>query len=392
MYSLEEVKAYVMQEDVKFIRLAFCDILGRQKNISIMPQELDRAFSGGVCFDASAVYGLPREKSDLVLQPDPSTLTILPWRPHTGKVARMFCDITYSDGTAFEYNGRNLLKTAVAEAQQMGFTFHFGTEFEFYLFNLDEHGMPTKIPYDNAGYMDVYPLDRGENVRREICLTLYDMGVMPESSHHEEGPSQHEVAFKYTTPLIAADNAVTAKSVIETVASRNGLYADFSPKPLTYESGSGLHINLSIVSADEKDHTDNMIAGLLAHIKELTLFLNSTENSYERLGKKKAPEYIAWAPESRTPLIRIPAAGGIYKRIELRSPDATLNPYIAYALIIYAALDGIKKNMSAGNPIQGNACTDIQRLPQSLEEARTAAENSMFLKNLLPPDFIHFYH
>lgn len=396
MYSYDEVMTFVEEEDVKFIRLAFCDIHGKQKNISIMPNQLKKAFSDGISFDASAVDGFGDiVKSDLFLHPDPSTLTILPWRPSHGRVVRMFCDIKYPDGRHYENDCRYILKRATEEAAKKGISCFFGSELEFYLFKTDENGEPTKEPFDHAGYMDIAPDDKGENVRREICFTLLDMGISPESSHHEEGPGQNEIDFRYSGALNAADNAITFKSVIHTVARRNGLFADFSPKPLLHESGNGMHINISLRSEDGRDYTDNFMAGILAHIVEMTAFLNPTEDSYKRLGEHKAPKYVTWSPENRSQLIRIPAEKGEYKRIELRSPDPCANPYIAYALLIYAGLDGIEKNLKPSEPLNVNLYTAgaeitdrLTNLPDTLAKARAAAANSEFIKRILPDGFI----
>ena len=229
MYRYDEVMTYCQEEDVKFIRLAFCDLAGNQKNIAIMPTELGRAFEYGISFDASAIQGFGDEtKSDLFLFPDPSTLSVLPWRPTQGRVVRMFCEIQNPDGTPFQRDSRFLLKKAIARAKKMDVACYFGAEFEFYLFQTDENGFPTKAPFDHAGYMDIAPEDRGENVRRDICLTLSDMGIRPEGSHHEEGPGQNEIDFRYSDALSAADNAVTFKSVAQNIAMQNGLYACFS--------------------------------------------------------------------------------------------------------------------------------------------------------------------
>lgn len=396
MYSYSEVMTFVEEEDVKFIRLAFCDVHGRQKNISIMPSELKRAFEDGVSFDSSAIAGFGDVvHSDLFLHPDPSTLSVLPWRPSNGRVVRMFCDIKYPDGRQYENDGRYILRKAVAKATDMGITCYFGSEFEFYLFNTDENGEKTDRPFDNAGYMDIAPDDKGENVRREICFTLLDMGIMPESSHHEEGPGQNEIDFRYGGAMTAANNAVTFKSVVKTIAKRNGLYADFSPKPLLHQSGNGMHINVSVKSNDGIDHTDSFMAGILEHITEMTAFLNPTEESYKRLGEDKAPKYVTWSPENRSQLIRIPAAKKEYSRIELRSPDPCANPYIAYALIIYAGLDGVKRKLKAPNPVNidlYNAPSDItdglKGLPDTLEKARKEALNSEFIKSILPEEYL----
>lgn len=238
-YTPEEVVQFVQEENVQFIRLAFCNIYGKQHNVAIMPSELKRAFEYGIAIDASAIDGFGGEiRSDLLLHPDASTLIQLPWRPEQGKVVRMFCDISYPDGRSFERDARGLLKKAIADATERGISFAFGAEMEFYLFKVDEYGEPTKIPYDRAGYMDIAPDDKGENIRREICLMLEQLGIQPESSHHESGPGQNEIDFRYSDPLTAADNAITFHTVVRTVAAQNGLCADFSPKPLAEWDGN----------------------------------------------------------------------------------------------------------------------------------------------------------
>lgn len=398
-YSAQEVLQYVLEEDVKFIRLAFCDVFGKQKNISIMPDELERAFGYGIAIDASAIAGFGGEvHSDLFLHPDPSTLTVLPWRPEHGRVVRMLCDVSYPDGSPFENDTRRILKQAVKAAEDMGCKFAFGSEMEFYLFKLDESGNPTDIPYDNAGYMDIAPDDKGENVRREICLTLEQMGIKPEGSHHEEGPGQNEIDFRYSSALTAADNASTFNTVVKTIASVNGLKADFSPKPLKNEPGSGLHINISVHSDDGSDLMPYIIAGILEKISDITIFLNHSEQSYQRLGKDKAPKYITWSSENRSQLVRVPAAVGEYRRVELRSSDPTANPYIAFALLIYAGLYGIENKLSLPEAADINLFTADKEtlkkykiLPQSLEEAAKTAKNSDFVKQNLPQSLIETY-
>lgn len=398
IYTAREVYDFVRQEDVKFIRLAFCDVNGKQKNISIMPDELPRAFSDGISFDASAIKGFGDEVgSDLLLFPVPSTLNILPWRSSHGNVIRMFCSMKYPDGTQFEKDSRMILQRAVDAAAAKGVSVQFGAEFEFYLFNTDEKGMPTDEPFDRAGYMDVAPEDRGENARREICLTLLEMGIKPESSHHEEGPGQNEIDFRYSDAMTSADNAMNFMTVVKAAAQRNGIYADFSPKPLPGESGNGLHINMSVKTADGEDHTNAFMAGILTHIKEMTAFLNPTEDSYKRLGEKKAPKYITWSPENRSQLIRIPAAKGEYRRIELRSPDPTANPYIAYALLITAGLDGIERELIAPEAVNVNlykadssVTEPFDRLPASLDEAIAVAESSDFVRGVIGMNITDF--
>ena len=390
-YSINEVKQFVKEEDVKFIRLAFCDIYGKQKNISIMPGELDRAFNYGIAFDASAVDGFGGDvHSDLMLRPDPSTLSVLPWRPEHGRVVRMFCDVLYPDGTQFECDVRSMLRKAEDMAKKDGISFVFGNEMEFYLFKTDDDGKALNEPYDNAGYMDIAPEDKGENVRREICLTLEQMGIIPESSHHEEGPGQNEIDFRYSSPLTAADDAVTFKAAVKTVAARNGLYADFSPKPLEGKPGSGMHINISVKGRDE-NLLPYVLSGMLDRISEMTVFLNPSEQSFKRFGSQKAPLYITWSSENRSQLIRIPAAFGEYTRAELRSPDPGANPYIAYTLLIYAGLMGIKEHKELPPPADINlysaSAEQLKRyhtLPRSLSEARQKALKSEFISKYLP--------
>ena len=396
LYTEEDVFSYVETEDVKFIRLVFCDISGRQKNISIMPQELKRAFSQGISFDASAVTGFgDTAESDLFLFPIPSTLAVLPWRPSRGKVVRMFCRICYPDGRPFPLDCRALLSKAIREARELGLSVQIGAEFEFYLFKTDADGNPTTQPFDHAGYMDMAPEDKGENVRREICLTLESMGILPESSHHEEGPGQNEIDFRYSDALSAADNAMHFKTVVKTAALRNGLYADFSPKPIPDAAGNGMHINMSVKCDDGRDRSDAFMAGVLAHVREITAFLNPTEDSYRRLGEYKAPRYITWSPENRSQLIRIPAAKGEYQRIELRSPDPMANPYLAYALLIHAGLDGIRRDLRSPQPVNENLYTapesltsQLEQLPSSLEEARQLARSSAFVASVLPKQML----
>lgn len=397
-YSKDEVMQYIEEEDVKFIRMAFCDVYGRQKNISVMPQELDRAFDYGIAFDASAVPGFGGEvHSDLFLHPDPSTISVLPWRPEHGRVVRMYCSIKRPDGSLFEGDTRSILKAAADDAAKSGMDFAFGPEMEFYLFKRDENGEPTNEPYDRAGYMDIAPEDKGENVRREICLTLEQMGVLPESSHHEEGPGQNEIDFRYSDPLKAADDCLTFRAVVNTIAARNGLYADFSPKPLEGCPGNGMHINFSAKSSG-RDVMPHIISGILDRICEMTLFLNTSDASYRRFGNSKAPGYVTWSPENRSQLVRIPAADGEYRRAELRSPDPLCNPYIAFALMIRASLDGIERGLKLPEAADVNLFTSpdsvtgkYKALPKSLCEAANAAKGSDFIAKCLPESVIKAY-
>ncbi len=391
-YTPDEVMEYVAEEDVKFLRMAFCDIYGRQRNAAIMAGELPRAFRYGIAFDASAVEGFHMDvRSDLFLRPDAATLKELPWRPQHGRVAHMFCDIVHPDGHPFAGDTRRLLRTAVEDAAKLGCTFRFGTEMEFYLFRLDPEGNKTKIPFDQAGYMEVAPEDKGENVRRDICLTLERMGICPESSHHESGPGQNEIDFRYADPVTAADNAILFRSVVKTVAAQNGLWADFSPRPLPDHDGNGMHINVSASRNGTELDPRQLIPGLLCRIREMTRFLDPSESSYARLGLDKAPAYVSWSEENRSQLLRVPAAEGEYRRIELRAPDANANPYLAFTLIIRACLEGLEKGLPLPEPVEldllrADAATvsKFEKLPTSLAEAAAIARESDFIRKYVP--------
>lgn len=401
-YTPEEIIQFIMEEDVKFIRLAFCDIFGNQKNISIMPTEIDRAFETGIAIDASAIQGFGHLlHSDMFLHPDPSTISILPWRPEHGRVVRMFCTLSYPDGKPFLSDSRTVLINSIKKAQEAGYEFTFGSEIEFYLFKKDENGNKTDIPYDNATYMDIAPSDRGENVRREICLNLEQMGIQPESSHHEEGPGQNEIDFRFSDPLSAADNAITFKNVVNTAAFKNGLYADFSPKPLKNQSGNGMHINISVHKKNEKaldiEALHSVTEGILQKIEDITFFLNTTSASYERLGSAKAPKFISWSQQNRSQLIRVPAASGEYKRIELRSPDPCCNPYLAFALIIEAGLYGIKNNLKLRKEedinffeADSSVTKNFKTLPATLNQAKEKALKSDFVSSVIPKEIMDF--
>ena len=408
-YAVREVLQFIKENDVKFIRLAFCDLFGTQKNISIMPNELERAFKEGVSFDASVIKGFADvSKSDLLLFPDPTTLSVLPWRPQQGRVVRFFCDIRTPEKEKFIYDSRDILRNTIKKCITKGYTPYIGTECEFYLFKTDEEGEPTMVTHDKGGYFDIAPIDKGENIRREICLCLEEMGISPESSHHEQGPGQNEIDFKYSDSLTAADNFITFKSVVKAIAARNGLFASFMPKPIADNSGNGLHINLSLSKNGtnifennnkwEQENVQGFIAGILSKAKEITAFLNPLVNSYERFGKFEAPKYISWSHQNRSQLIRIPAATGEKTRIELRSPDSAINPYIAFSLIIGAGLYGIENSIKLPEAINENLYTasdeilkNIDTLPESLEEALSIAKNSDFIKEIIGQEVLDRY-
>lgn len=402
-YSRAEVLQFVKENDVKFIKLFFADIFGAIKSISVQPSVLKEAFEQGISFDASAVRGfLNVAQSDLFLRPDPATLQVLPWRPQQGRVARLFCSITYPDGSAFEGDSRLILQNVIEQAAKMGLEIKIGTECEFYLFKLDENGLPTMIPHDSAGYCDLAPLDKGENVRRAIILNLEQMGVEIEASHHETGPGQNEIDFKYDNALQSADKLSTFKMAVKTVAAQSGLFATFMPKPLKDQAGSGLHINLSLFKDGKNLFEDSFknglqaeaasfTAGILAHAQEITAFLNPMKQSYERLGQFEAPMYVSWSSQNRSQLIRVPAASGNASRIELRSPDPSCNHYLAIALIIAAGLDGLERKLSIPSAVdkdlyraKEDETETLEKLPQTLAEALERTENSAFVQTVIP--------
>lgn len=402
-YTQTEVKQFIEENDVKFIRLAFCDLYGKQRNMSIMPSELSRAFESGISFDPSSIEGFyGTEESDLFLVPDASTLKVLPWRPSHGRVIRFFCKILRADGSEFECDSRRILMEAIEAAKKKNLTCNIGTECEFYLFKADENGNSTGVPLDEAGYMDIAPAEHGENVRREICLMLEAIDIQPESSHHEQGPGQNEIDFKYSDALTAADNFITFKATVSTVAASNGLYASFDPKPIEGQSGNGVHINMSLarngMNMSGSKESDHFIAGIMEHIREISAFLNPVPSSYKRLGEMNAPGYITWSPQNRSQLIRIPVSTGAAARFELRSPDPAINPYLAFALLIYAGLDGIEKELVLEDPTNcdpysapKDPAKPLRTLPASYEEALMFCKESEFVRAHLPTRVIDAY-
>ncbi|MCL2276556.1 MAG: glutamine synthetase family protein [Treponema sp.] len=398
---MKDVLEFIKENDVKFIRLNFCDIFGFQKNISIMTDELKSALDNGVSFDAHVIRGFSDvTQSDLFLFPEPSTLAVLPWRPGPGRVIRFFCDIKKPDNSAFEHDTRLVLKKVSERINKMDYICKIGAECEFYLFKTDENGDPSYITLDKGSYMDISPLDKGEDIRREICLTLKEMGINPENSHHVLGPGQNKIEFKFDDIVNSADNFQTFKTVVKAISSRNGLFASFMPKPVLDAPGNGMHINLSlyqngknIFKKESENHSkiaESFIAGILDKIREISLFLNPISNSYERFGKFEAPKFVSWSRQNRSQLVRIPAASGDKARIELRSPDPSLNPYLAFALIISAGLDGIENNSGLPPAVDDDLYSadneknkNLAQLPDSLERAIELAENSSFVKKVL---------
>ncbi|MBM7619080.1 glutamine synthetase [Bacillus tianshenii] len=368
-YTQEDIKRIVQEENVKYIRLQFTDILGTIKNVEIPVSQLEKALDNKMMFDGSSIEGFVRiEESDMNLYPDLDTFVVFPWTSEKGKVARFICDIYNPDGTPFEGDPRANLKRMIKEMEDLGFSnFNVGPEPEFFLFKLDEKGEPTLELNDKGGYFDLAPTDLGENCRRDIVLELEEMGFEIEASHHEVAPGQHEIDFKYADAITACDDIQTFKLVVKTIARKHGLHATFMPKPLFGVNGSGMHCNLSLFKDGENafydkngdlelsDNARHFIAGIIKHATSFTAVTNPTVNSYKRLVPGyEAPCYVAWSARNRSPLIRIPASRGISTRVEVRSVDPAANPYLAMAVLLQAGLDGIKNKLEAPKPIDRN--------------------------------------
>ncbi len=403
----KEILRIVSENDVKFIRLQFTDIFGILKNVSITAEQLDKALDNKCMFDGSSIEGFVRiEESDMYLKPDIDTFVIFPWRPQTGKVARLICDVYNPDGTPFEGDPRYVLKKAIKKAKDMGYdAFDVGPECEFFLFLTDDQGRPTTITHDNAGYFDLGPVDLGEDARRDMCLALEAMGFEIEASHHEVAPGQHEIDFKYMDALSTADAILTFKLVVKTIAQRHGLHATFMPKPVFGINGSGMHTNVSLSKNgknafyDEKDKKQLskeaywFIGGLMKNMRSIAALTNPIINSYKRLVPGyEAPIHIAWSASNRSPLIRVPAARGSSTRLELRCPDPSCNPYLALAGILTAGLDGIKNKIVPPESIDRNVYkmtdeqmseADIHSLPRNLREATREMSKSELVKEVL---------
>lgn len=405
-YSKEDIIKFVEENDVEFIRLQFTDIFGILKNVAIPKSQLQKALDNQMMFDGSSIDGFARiEESDMYLRPDLDSFVIFPWRPQSGKVARLICDVYKPDGTPFEGDPRYILKKAVAEAADMGYTFNVGPECEFFLFNVDENGAPTTNSNDRAGYFDLGPNDLGENARRDMVLTLEDMGFIIEASHHECAPAQHEIDFKYGEAIKTADSIMTFKLAVQTIAQKHGLHATFMPKPKANMAGSGMHINMSLekdgvnIFADEtgknglSEDAYHFVAGLMKHINGIVAITNPLVNSYKRLIPGfEAPVYIAWSAKNRSPLIRIPASRGKGTRVELRNPDPTANPYLALAVCLIAGLDGIKNKLEVCDSVDANIYAmskkerkerGIESLPETLYDAVKQMEKDELIMNFL---------
>ncbi len=405
-YTKQDIMRRIEEEDIEFIRLQFTDMFGALKNVAITSSQLGKALDNKCMFDGSSIEGFVRiEESDMYLYPDLDTFETFPWRPQQGKVARLICDVYKADGTPFEGDPRYVLRRVLQEAADMGYQFDVGPECEFFLFHTDDNGMPTTISHEKASYFDISPLDLGENARRDMVLTLEDMGFEIEASHHEVAPAQHEIDFKYGPALGTADNIMTFKLVVKSMAKRHGLFASFMPKPLYGVNGSGMHTNMSLTKDGKNIFNDpdgenglskeaySFIAGIIKHVKGMTAIANPLVNSYKRLVPgHEAPVYIAWSATNRSPLIRIPASRGAGTRVELRSPDPAANPYLLLALCLAAGLDGIKNQMEPPKAVNGNIFelseremkrSKIESIPANLHQAIVAMKADPFIKEVL---------
>lgn len=405
-YTREEILQMVEEEDVEFIRLQFTDMFGAIKNIAVTARELPRALNNQCVIDGEQIAGTSGLKdADLYLRPVLDTFAILPWRPQQGKVARMICDLYFPDGTPYKNSPRYILENVAGKAQEEGYTCYIDPECEFFLFHTDDNGNPTTVTHEQAGYLDISPLDLGENARRDMVLTLEDMGMEVESSHHEAAPAQHEIDFRYGEIRKIADCITTFKMAVRIVAKRHGLHATFMPKPKVEANGSGMHIQFSLIKNGENvfecadrpgelsEEAYYFIGGLLAHSKEMALITNPLVNSYKRLVPGyDAPTELTWTENNQNSLVRIPVTRGEGIRVELRSPDASANPYVVLAVCLAAGLDGIKNKIT---PTKSSnlAAQDQQaeHLPETLKEAIDYFESSSWVKEVLGEEFCRQY-
>lgn len=405
-YTKSDIIQMIEDNNVKFIRLQFTDILGTLKNVAITASQIEKALDNNCMFDGSSIEGFVRiEESDMYLRPDLDTFVIFPWHTQHGCVARLICDVYKPDGTPFEGDPRYILKKTISEAEKMGYTFNVGPECEFFLFNTDEFGHATTVTHDRASYFDLGPSDLGEEARRDICLNLEEMGFEIEASHHEVAIAQHEIDFKYSEAMQSADNLMTFKMVVKSIANSHGLCASFMPKPIFGESGSGMHTNMSLFKDGKNAFYDpdevsglshiayNFIAGIMAHVKGMCAITNPLVNSYKRLVPGyEAPCYIAWTASNRSALIRVPATRGSGTRVELRSPDPACNPYLEFAVLLAAGLEGIRKDLTPPDPVSANIydmesderiTNRIDSLPYDLSQAIAELKNDSFIADVL---------
>lgn len=401
-YSRKEILQLVEEEDVEFIRLQFTDMFGVIKNIAVTSRELPRILDNRCRVDWTLITGECMEnEAEMFLYPDLDTFAILPWRPQQGKVARFLCDLYCADGTPYKNSSRYILKQNLEKAGEEGYTFFADPECEFFLFHTDDNGIPTTVSHEQAGYLDVSPLDLGENARRDMVLTLEDMGVEVESSHHEKAPAQHEIDFRYGEAGRIADCVMTFKMAVRTVARRHGLLATFMPKPRSEFNGSGMHLKFSLVKDGQNifecketpgkisDAAFYFAGGLLAHSREMALITNPLVNSYKRLVPGYgAPTELTWTDSDQKSLVRIPFFRGQESMVELRSPDAAANPYLVLAVCLAAGMDGIRKRLV---PLKAGKTENPDCLPETLKEAIDIFENSSWIREILGEDFCRIY-
>jgi len=403
----QEVLERCRRDNVAFVRLQFTEPYGAVKNVSIPVEELEKALDNELMFDGSSIRGFKRiEQSDMYFLPDPETYALLPWRgTDTARTARLICDVADPDGQPFAGDPRSNLKRVLKQAEQLGYTMQVGPEAEFFLFRLDGEGNPTVDPHDAASYFDVAPMDKGEDCRRDIEVTLQQMGFHLEAAHHEVAIGQHEIDFRHGDALSTADNLITFRMVVKVIAAKHDMHATFMAKPLHGENGSGMHVNQSLSRGDENaflDESDELklskeaysyIAGILRHLPAITAVANPTVNSYKRLlPGYEAPVYIAWSPGNRSAAIRVPAKRGRSTRIELRTPDPTANPYLALACMLEAGLDGIVNGHTPPAPVNRNIYDlseeesielGITSLPHDLPRALDALEADTVMREAL---------
>ncbi|MEG2338651.1 MAG: glutamine synthetase family protein [Clostridium sp.] len=395
MKTVEEILEIIEEEEIEFLYMQFTDIFGVMKNIAITGEEIERGLRGEITFDGSSIDGFVRvEEKDMHLKPDLNTFVIYPWRGSFGREARVICNILNDDNTPFKGDPRYILESALSEAEEMGYKIDVAPECEFYIFHTDSNGKPTLNTHDDAGYFDLAPVDLGENARRDMVVTLKKMGFEVETSHHEVAPGQHEIDLKKDYAISAADKIVTFKTIVRKVAKNHGLHATFMPKPLFKEAGSGMHLNFSMYKNGEDAFKGELggglsqdamyfIGGVLKHARSMCAITNPTVNSYKRLvSGYEAPINIAWSFKNRGPLIRVPSTYGKRDtRIEIRNPDPSCNPYLAFAVIIKAGIDGIKNKIEPISPIEDGGTHD--KLPQSLETAIECLSNNMVIRDAL---------
>lgn len=409
-----EILRLAEEEDVEFIRLQFTDMFGVLKNVAVPASQLERAVNNECSFDGYGMDGIwNRSEGDLFLHPDLDTFRILPWRPQQGKVARMLCDVRREDGSSLPVSTRAMLKRVLQKADEMGYEVYVHPECEFFLFHTDENGVPTTVSHERAGFLDVSPLDLGENARREMVLALESMGFEIESSFHESAPAQHEIDFKPAGALEIADKIVTFKNAVRSTAKRFGLHATFMPKPTAGSAGSGMHISFTLrkdgknifFDSQDKDGISSearwFMGGVMAHVKGMCALTNPLVNSYKRLTSGfEAPRDIIWTTRNQNTLIRVHTQRGTDVGIELRFPDPSSNPYLALTACIAAGLDGIEKRTDPGAAAAYNfserteaekTAAGVERLPATLPEAVACLEQDAFLKTVLGGEFVQTY-